>query len=226
MTSSRLPGKVLMDIEGQSALERMITRVRKAKKLDLIVVATTKNPEDDPVVALSDQMGIDVYRGDEMDVLGRYADAARKFDADPVVRLTSDCPMIDPSIVDASIEMFETGKWDYVSNGIIRTYPDGLDVEVFSRAALRQAADEVDDQFCREHVTPYIRGDKPDLPHGNFRIGKLVFEADFSHVRWTLDTADDLERIRRLVAQLPNDYSWMDALAIATKTPELLGPYT
>jgi spore coat polysaccharide biosynthesis protein SpsF (cytidylyltransferase family) len=224
MTSSRLPGKVLMDIAGQPALTRMITRLRSARRIDQIVVATTTNATDDPIVSLSAELGIQVWRGDEMDVLGRYAGAAVNFNADPVVRLTSDCPMIDPEIVDAAIKMFESGDWDYVSNGIHRTYPDGLDVEVFSRAALNTAAEEAHHPFCREHVTPYIHGGKPDIPHGEFRIGKLIFDADFAHVRWTLDNADDLDRIQRLIALLPEGYSWMEALAVATKTPDLLGP--
>ena len=143
--------------------------------------------------------------------------------ADPVIRLTADCPMIDPAVVDAAIAMYISGDFDYVSNTIKRTYPDGLDVEVVSLAALEEAAIAASHPILREHVTPYITGKRPDLPHGRFRIGHLEYKADFSHVRWTLDTSDDLERLRSLVAQLPDDYTWLQALSIATRQPELLG---
>ena len=223
MTSSRLPGKVLADIDGRSSLAYMLERVQRARNVGRIVVATTVNDTDDPVAQLAERLGVSVFRGDEMDVLGRYADAAELFNADPIVRLTADCPMIDPTVIEAVVQLYRHGDWDYVGNGINRTFPDGLDVEVFSRAALVAADREAKHPFLREHVTPYIRGTYEQYESGDFRIGHSIFEADFSHIRWTLDTADDLHRIRRLVALLPDDHTWLQALSVATRFPELLG---
>ncbi len=124
MTSSRLPGKVLADLCGESALQHMLSRVQRSQRIDGIVVATTTNDTDDPVVALCEKLGVAAFRGDEADVLGRFHDAAQLHDADPVVRLTADCPMIDPKILDEIIARFEEGEWDYVSNCNLRTYPD------------------------------------------------------------------------------------------------------
>jgi len=223
MTSTRLPGKVLADIDGRPALAGMLVRVRRAVHAGHVVVATTVNATDDPVAKLCEELGVAVHRGDEMDVLGRYIEAAKAVDADPIVRLTADCPMIDPGVVDQAIQIYLESGVDYVSNGIQRTYPDGLDVEVFSRHSLEVAGREATHPFLREHVTPYIRGTFPQYESGEFRIGHCKFEADFSHIRWTLDTDEDLERIRRLVERLPDDYTWLEALSVATRYPELLG---
>lgn len=223
MTSSRLPGKVLMNIAGKPALQQMLERVKQCKRLDQIVVATTINATDDPIQELCDQLGINTFRGDEHDVLGRFLTAAEQFGADAVVRLTADCPMIDPQVLDQVVEQFQTTACDYASNTIQRTYPDGLDAEVMTIEALREADQQAQQPFLREHVTPYISGKRPDLNAGAFVKEQLCYEADFSHVRWTLDTADDLQRIRALVEQLPADYHWLQALSVATRQPELLG---
>lgn len=223
MTSSRLPGKVLADICGKPMLQRVIERARRVERLDAILVATTVNASDDPVVELCNRLGVKAFRGDERDALERYGEAAAFAAAVAVLRLTGDCPMIDPGVIDKAIAMFEEGTWDYVSNCNVRTYPDGLDAEVFTRAALDEAVREARHSFLREHVTPYIRGSHPEYGRGPFRIGQVTFEADFSHLRWTVDTAEDLERIRCLVAGLPENFTWLQALAAATRQPELLG---
>jgi len=222
MTSTRLPGKVLADIAGRPSLERMIARVRSSKRLSNIVVATTTNATDDPVVILCEKLGVVVFRGEEMDVLGRFQAAAQSVDAAHIMRLTADCPMIDPGVLDDMIEMYASRNWDYVSNCVNRTYPDGLDAEVFTREALEEAAVVATHPIQREHVTLYIRGILPELGIGQFRRGDFLFTADFSHLRWTLDTAEDLTRIRRLVSALPEGYSWLDAVALATREPKLL----
>lgn len=223
MTSTRLPGKVLMDIAGKPALQRMLERVLRAKELDAICVATTVNETDNPVIALCDELNVSSYRGDEQDVLGRFVGAAEEAGAKGVVRLTADCPMIDPMVLDEVVAAYRAGGWDYVSNTVERTYPDGLDVEVMSLAALQEANERANHPFLREHVTPYISGKRPDLGAGNFNSYQVVNAADFAHVRWTLDRPDDLERIRRLVSKLPEDFHWQQALSLATKEPELLG---
>ena len=223
MTSTRLPGKVLADIAGKPALQHMLARVAKARRVDDIVVATTINASDDPIVALCDRLGVRHFRGDEQDVLGRYHAAASRAGANTVIRLTADCPMIDPQVIDEAIAAFETGSWDYVSNTVQRTYPDGLDVEVFSYDALKQSMAEATHPALREHVTLYINGKRPAYGYGRFTKQEIVFSADFSHIRWTVDTADDLERVRRLTAMLRDEYTWLEALSVATRHPELLG---
>jgi spore coat polysaccharide biosynthesis protein SpsF (cytidylyltransferase family) len=223
MTSTRLPGKVLADIAGRPALQQMLERVRQSQRLDGIVVATTHNVTDDPIQELCDRMGISTFRGDEHDVLGRFLSAAEEADADAVVRLTADCPMIDSQVIDQVVTAFDPTRCDYVSNTIERTFPDGLDVEVMTLDALKEANREARDPFLREHVTPYISGKRSDLNAGNFKIMQVTFDADFAHVRWTLDTQEDLERIRELVSKLPENYGWLQALSVATREPGLLG---
>jgi spore coat polysaccharide biosynthesis protein SpsF len=223
MTSSRLPGKVLMDIGTQPALGLMLSRVQPANSLDEIVVATTVNDTDDPVATVCCELGVPVFRGDEHDVLGRMLAAAENAKADIVVRLTADCPVHDPAVIDAAVEMMHKGNWDYVSNAVRRSYPDGLDVEVMTIDALRKADKEAVDPRLREHVTLYINGRRPAYGAGDFACGELVFDADFSHVRWTLDTIDDLNLLRELVSELPVGFTWLQALAVATKRPHLLG---
>ncbi|MBM3491852.1 MAG: hypothetical protein FJX68_15705 [Alphaproteobacteria bacterium] len=223
MTSTRLPGKVLAAIGGRPALQLMLQRLSACRRLDRIVVATTVNATDDPVVALCRQLGVASFRGSEQDVLGRLLAAAEAQGAEGIVRLTADCPIIDPAVVDEAVALFAQGDFDYVSNARLRTYPDGLDVEVLGRQALARADREARHPALREHVTPYINGRRPQWGRGEFRLGDLCFAADFSHVRWTLDRADDLARLRRLVSLLPEGFGWLQALSVATREPALLG---
>ncbi|MBT6471022.1 MAG: NTP transferase domain-containing protein, partial [Candidatus Marinimicrobia bacterium] len=223
MTSSRLPGKVLSDICGKPSLQRMLERINMASSIDKVVVATTINTSDDLIVELCEKLKVDIFRGDEDDVLGRFCGAAEVAEAEIVIRLTADCPMIDPDVIDEVVSAFSIYNHDYLSNTIDRTYPDGLDIEVMSIDALREAHKKAVAPFLREHVTPYISGRRPDLGAGDFRVGQIRFVADFSHIRWTLDTKEDLQRIRSLVSKLPEDYRWLQALSIATQEPDLLG---
>lgn len=223
MTSSRLPEKVLADICGKPSLQIMLERISMSTSVGKVVVATTINTSDDPIVKLCNKLGYKTFRGDEFDVLGRILQAAESENAEVVVRLTADCPMIDPGVIDEVVTTFSINNHDYLSNTIERTYPDGLDVEVMSINALREAHKKAVAPFLREHVTPYISGKRPDLGAGDFRIDQIRFAADFSHIRWTLDTKEDLQRIRSLVSKLPEDYHWLQALSIATREPDLLG---
>ena len=213
MTSSRLPGKVLADIEGKPVLQRMIERVMRARRLDEIMVATSDLPTDEPVAALCERLQIRCFRGDEQDVLGRFVGAAHAGRADIVVRLTADCPMHDPDVIDAAVALFMQGGYDHVSNAVRRTFPDGLDVEVMSLEVLECADREARHPFLREHVTTYIRRSKPELGAGDFRLGHLLNDIDLSALRWTVDHAEDLNRVRRFFAALPPDFSWRQALA-------------
>ncbi len=222
MTSTRLPGKVLVDIAGKPAIAWMLDRLRAAREIDRIVVATTVNATDDPVAGFCRNAGVDVFRGDEADVLGRYCAAAEAFDAASVVRLTADCPMIDPAIVDRVIARFLEGDLDYCSNYIERTYPIGLDTEVFSRAVLERCGREARSAYAREHVTPLMRDADPEQRGLDLKRGHVRHEADFSHIRWTLDTPEDLEMLRGYFAVLPEGFTWQQALAAATRDPALL----
>lgn len=223
MSSTRLPGKVMADLGGQPLLGHMLARVRCAKTLDAVWVATTANAADDPVASFCASRGVPVFRGDEVDVLGRFAGAAAAARGDVIVRLTADCPMTDPALIDEAVARRAAGRFDYLSNAGERTFPDGLDIEVFTRAALDEADRDARLPFHREHVTPYLRtGLYADIPTGRFEVGNVEAPADFSHLRWTVDTADDLERVRAIAAALPANYGWMDALALVTRRPELL----
>ena len=223
MNSSRLPGKVMADICGKPSLECILERVQRARSIHQIIVATTRDPSDNVVVDLCKTLQVNCFRGDENDVLGRFWGAAKAVNAEIVVRLTADCPMIDPDVIDEVVSKFLSADYDYVSNTIERTYPDGLDVEVMSIDALGKADKQAIDPFLREHVTPYITGKRPDLGAGEFSTGQVKFEVGFSHIRWTVDTIEDLDRIRKLVSYLPEGYRWLQALSVATQEPELLG---
>lgn len=222
MTSTRLPGKVLADFVGKPLLEYMLARVRRAEQLDAVWVATTSNASDDPVYELCEKLGVPVFRGDEHDVLSRYVAVAAKSNAAVIVRLTADCPFADPDVIDAAVRMLTDQRYDYVSNAIERSYPDGLDVEVFTRAALQQADAASCSAFQREHVTPYLRSRAfPDA--GEFKVGHLTGPADFSHLRWTVDTEADLAHASRLAARVPHDCSWLEIIALLSRRPDLLG---
>lgn len=222
MTSTRLPGKVMADLAGKPLLERMIGRVRRARRLSDVVVATTVNQTDDPVAQCAARLGVRLFRGDEADVLGRMRGAALMTNADPVIRLTADCPMADPAVIDAALTLYERSKADYVSNCNRRTFPDGLDVEVFSARAFEIADREARHPQLREHVTPYMRGNRPDLGSGDFRRADLLADADFGHLRFTIDTAEDLAFVGGLFARLPDGFGWLDAVSLATREPHAM----
>ena len=195
MRSSRLPGKVLRRLNGKPVLDWVIDRAALARRLDRIVLATSDDPADDILAAHARARGIAVERGSERDVLDRFAKAAAAQKADVVVRITADCPLIDPALIDAVIECRARSGADYASNIAPPTYPDGLDVEVFTAAALHRAATEATEPFDREHVTPYLRRDP-------FTQANITHDEDLSGLRWTVDEAADLETVERLVGAL------------------------
>jgi len=198
MTSSRLPGKVLMDLAGRPLLERMLERLKRATTLDEIVVATTVNASDDPVVELARANGVGHFRGSEDDVLSRYLGAARAAGAELVVRVTSDCPLIDPDVLDRVVQraMDDAAPCDYASNTLLRTYPRGLDVEALHVDVLERIGRMARSQPAREHVTYFLHAERRDL----FVIADVVQEQDDSELRWTVDTPEDLELVRRIYA--------------------------
>lgn len=217
MGSTRLPGKVLMDLQGQTVLARVTGRLRCAASLDEVVVATSVAAADAGIERECERLGVRVFRGNESDVLERYREAAARFQADAVVRITADCPLVDPGVVNDVVEAFKAHAPDYASNVLVRTYPRGLDTEVFSREALERAAAEATQPYQREHVTPYF------YEHPlRFRLHPVTGPRDVSVMRWTLDTADDLRFLRAIYARLPEGTSpWTEVLRILEQEPGL-----
>jgi len=218
MGSTRLPGKVLMDLGGHSVLARVVRRLSRATLVSELVVATTDSPADSPIARESERLHVPCFRGSETDVLDRYHRAALASDAGIIVRVTSDCPLIDPGLVDDTVRTLLQAGADYASNVSPRTYPRGLDTEVFTAAALRRAWIGARQPHQREHVTPYFT-EHPQM----FQIVHASGPADYSQHRWTLDTADDLELLRSLYSRLGNrdNFHWRDALAVLEREPGL-----
>lgn len=220
MGSTRLAGKVLEDLGGDMVLARVVNRTRRAKTLNSIVVATTKQPADDAIVGLCKERGWLLFRGSEEDVLDRYYKAALAFEADVVVRITSDCPLIEPEIIDRMIGEFLSSRpeIDYLSNSLQRTFPQGLDVEVMSFDALKTIWQEDRDPESREHVTPYIRR-HPE----KFHIRNVANDTDYSYMRWTVDTIEDLTFVRKIYEHFQNDtFTWKEVLHLLETHPEWL----
>ena len=197
MSSTRLPGKVLKRVMGRPLLAFELERLRDVARVTARVVATTSNGADDAIVRLAATEGFLVVRGSELDVLDRFSQAATSTEADVVVRVTADCPLIDPDVVDAVIGRYLAGGADYVSNTLDRTYPRGLDVEAVSAAALQIATSEARTTAQREHVTPYLY-ENPD----RFRIVQVRQQDDLSQERWTVDVPEDFELVRRILEEL------------------------
>jgi spore coat polysaccharide biosynthesis protein SpsF len=200
MSSSRLPGKVLMPIAGRPAILLMAERVRRARSVDAVCLATSVDPSDDALAACVEEAGIAVYRGSLDDVLERFVGAARVHSAEIVVRLTGDCPLIDPELIDEAAGLIASGGCDYASNSDPPTFPDGLDVEAMTVAALEIASAEATLGSEREHVTLFIRN-HPE----RFRAGHVRSPVDLSALRWTVDYPDDLARVRALAEGVAGD---------------------
>ena len=218
MGSSRLPGKVLKDLQGETVLGRVVRRLRRSRQISKIVVATTTEATDKVIVAECDRLQVLCFRGSERDVLDRYYQAAHVNAAEAVVRVTSDCPLIDAKLVDETVEVFRDEHADYASNVSPRTYPRGLDTEVFTFDALDRAWREAREPHQREHVTPYLY-EHPQI----FRLASRSGAADYSRYRWTVDTREDLELLRAIYSRFDgdDDFSWQDVIALMKREPEL-----
>jgi len=214
MGSTRLPGKVLADLGGRPMLQFMLERLR-ALPVSELVVATSTEPGDDAVAALGATLGVRVVRGPEHDVLARFEQALEAHPAEEVVRLTGDCPLADPEVIVATLELHRERDADYTSNVIPRTFPKGLDVEVARAAALRVAAGEAADPAEREHVMPFLYR-HPD----RFRLATLRNREPLGHERWTVDTASDLDNVRQAVDRIGarTDFGWRDVLDVLGRT--------
>jgi len=222
MSSTRLPGKVLLDLGGRPVLDRMIERVKHAKNVTETVVATTTDPSDDAIVALCEQLGTPVFRGSLPDVLDRYYQCALEYKADYVVRLTGDCPLIDPELIDEVVYGLFDPPEDFSCNRLPppfgRTFPIGLDVEACTFQALENAWKNATEKHHREHVMPYLY----ETP-GKFQVIQLQSDEDYGYMRWTLDTPQDLDLLREVIQRLGgrNDFSWEEVLELFLKDPEL-----
>jgi spore coat polysaccharide biosynthesis protein SpsF (cytidylyltransferase family) len=225
MGSKRLPGKVLLPAAGKPLIRHMLERVQRSKLVDEFWVATSEDRANDPLVEEINNLGAGVFRGSESDVLSRYETVARQTGADWIVRLTGDCPLHDPAIIDDVVQyaVEHACEFDYVCNSLLPTYPDGLDVEVFTYAALAQAQRDATTSLQREHVTPFIH--RYHEGPGPFRVGHFKGPADFSHLRWTVDEVADYQVVKEIIETLyldnPN-FGWMDVLALVTRRPELI----
>jgi spore coat polysaccharide biosynthesis protein SpsF len=215
MGSTRLPGKVLKDLGGATVLARTVNRIRLARALNEVVVATTLERTDDAIIEEADRLGVRSFRGSEHDVLDRYYQAALDCEARVVVRVTSDCPLVDPHVADEIVNAFRSERADYASNTLVRTYPRGLDVEVMTMDALADAWRNAVEPHQRTHVTPYLY-ENP----GSFRLHSVTTDADYSGHRWTVDTQEDLEFVRALYAEAGGreDISWKDLLTVACRS--------
>lgn len=220
MTSTRLPGKVLKEVLGKPLLEYLVERLRRVKLADEIVIATTTNDTDNQIVDFCDRLKVAVTRGPELDVLARYYEAAVQHHADVVVRVTSDCPVIDPAVIDKIIGFYldHQSEFDYVSNSLSQSYPLGMSTEVFPFRALQDAEREACADPEREHVTPFIY-----LRPERYRIGQVTHSEDLSHLRWTVDTPEDFELVRRMIEALyPQhpEFGLQEMLALLQRHPD------
>ncbi|WP_337103596.1 glycosyltransferase family protein [Paenibacillus sp. YIM B09110] len=218
--STRLPSKVLMPLMDKTVLEHVVDRLRQVPLIDEIVIATTIKASDDAIITEAERIGVAWYRGSEDHVLSRYYEAAKQYKADIVIRITSDCPVIDPEITNETIRFFLERKVDYASNTIERTFPRGLDTEVFTMEGLEVAYNEahIADQY--EHVTPYFYQNP-----NRFKLAYYTGESDYSHYRWTLDTEEDYCHLKEIYNHLYTSghiFHWSEAVKLMEQYPALV----
>lgn len=219
MSSTRLPGKVLVPIGNRPMLWHVLKRLSCVPTIEQTVVATSVEPADDRIAEFCLENRFEYFRGSESDVLDRFYHAAKHYSADVVVRITADCPLIDPEIVDKVISIQLKGAWDYTSNTIDRTFPDGLDVEAFTFEALKKAWYEATLMSEREHVTPYIWKNRK-----LFNVYQFTQKKNLSDMRWTVDESEDLELIRRIYRFLHDDgqiFLMEDILGLLQRHPNI-----
>jgi spore coat polysaccharide biosynthesis protein SpsF len=222
MGSTRLPGKVMKEVVDKPLISYEIERLKRVTRVQGLAVVTTTQPQDQVLVDLCRQEDVPVFRGSEEDVLKRFHEAAHFFSAEVIVRFSGDCPLIDPAVTDQAIESFLTSDppYDYLSNTLLRTFPRGLDVEVFSIGSLDRVEREAHLPGEREHVTPYYY----QHPH-LFCLGSLTYPIDYSSYRWTVDTPEDfvlIEKILREIYPSKPEFTWLDVIEIFAKHPQWL----
>ena len=218
MGSSRLPGKALMKSDsGKPLLYYVINQLRYCSKVKNLVIATTTNQEDDEIEKFANNNSVNVFRGKEKDVLDRYFQCAKKYSFSTIVRITADCPLIDPQIVDKVIEQFFSENYDFATNTLTRTFPIGTDVEVFSFSALNKAWENAQLPSEREHVTPYFHNKE------NFKIINVENDKNISNLRLTVDRIEDFELIKQILNNISiNPIHLEDVLELFSRKPELI----
>ena len=217
MGSTRLPRKVMLPIGTNiPMIEILLSRLSHSKEIDQVIVATSTDHRNKPLVEHVKGLGFDVFQGSERDVLQRYYQAASSYSPDAIVRITGDCPLVDPEVVDLVVKQYKSTGADYVSNVIPQTYPDGLDVEVFSMKSLIAACEQAETSFQREHVTPYIRDS------GNFKVSNVAYVEDYSIERWTVDEPEDYEVVKLIFEYFSPEihFSWKDVIELKDSEPE------
>lgn len=219
MGSTRLPGKVMKIIDEKNpSLQYTLNQLKTCKTLDKIIVATTNLPEDDVIANYLQNIGIDVFRGNSDDVLDRYFKCAKYYKLSSIVRITGDCPLIDPNIVDTGVELFQSQKYDYVTNTFPRTFPDGNETEIFSINALEKIWKNAKLPSEREHVTPYFRNNLK-----LFQIKNFIHTSDISDLRWTVDYNEDFELVKILISKIQSRPIHLEnILNLLNKEPKLL----
>ena len=215
--STRFPEKVIKDINGRTMIEFLLERLKKCKDIDKIILATTTNIEDNILQKIGEKEKIKVFRGDVKDVLSRYYNASLETSAKYIIRITGDCPLIDPEIISCTIKELEVNNYDYISNSYPPTFPDGLDVEIFSKILLKETYLKCKNPLFREHVTPWMR------ENTHIKKGTYKSPQDYSFMRWTVDEKEDLEVIRFIVDKFKgkSNFSWFDVLKLEKKFPEI-----
>jgi len=221
MTSTRLPGKVLKEVVGKPMLQLMVERLKRVPSLDDVIIATTTNATDDPVVELAESLGIGFHRGSEHDVMARVLGAAREHNIDIIVETTGDCPLIDPDIVEQCVQTYFASNVDYLSNALDRSFPIGMDTQVFAANILADAESKTDDTNDREHVSLFIYK-HPQM----YSLKNLSAPAQLTEPKLalTLDTAEDFELIRTVFEELypaNSEFSLGDIFALLERRPEL-----
>jgi spore coat polysaccharide biosynthesis protein SpsF len=219
MSSTRLPGKVLKEVNGTPLLAYELARLKLVGGIDTLVVATSTNPEDEAIETLCRSLRVDCFRGSLNDVLFRYAECARQYpDHEIIVRVTGDCPLIDPRLVERLVTLFKEGGYDYASNmnSESESFPEGMDAEVFSRKVLFETEINARMQSDHEHVTPHIRNNM------NYRKGKITAQKDYSQYRLTVDQPEDFEVVKFLIEHCSPDAGYLDYVALLDDHPEVL----
>lgn len=218
MGSSRLPGKVMLDLQGQTVLQHVLKRCKRVPGVDVVVCAVPGDASSAPIMRAADEAGATVFKGSEQDVLARYLGAARAVGADVVLRVTSDCPLIDPQVCGEVLALRHRDDADYACNNMPRSFPHGLDCEAFPVRALAEAAAATNDAFDHEHVTPWLRR-APHIRRANLPSG----DASLATLRWTLDYPEDLQFFRALFAAAPSSAQtgFKEIVALLRQRPDI-----
>ncbi len=219
--SSRLPAKILKTVNGITLLDMHLQRICKAKRVNHIIVATTNEENSDKITEIAERNGVNYYKGSLNDVLERFYFAAKEFEPDYIIRLTSDCPLVDPEVIDSVVEVISKGEYDYIGTGLNPTFPDGISIEAFTFKALETAYNEANLNSEREHVTSYIWKNSTVKGGTIFKSYNYSNDKDYSAYRLTVDTQEDFDLIKALVEKIGHEKGWLDYVNCLIDNPDL-----